>query len=185
MTSGKRDAAQPFNARHLHIVAFANEGASLAGEELLSHYPRLAHEAVREDESVVRWSASGRAVPVTGGSPEIWLDLQADAQIWLQCQRCLEPVCQLLSVQRSFRFVHNESAAAELDEEIDEDVLVYSKDFDLYTLMEDELLMELPVAPRHEECPQAPLMQTQTQDFSDQPEDKPHPFAALQALKKK
>ena len=63
------------------------------------------------------------------------------------------PVDVPLAVDRSFRFVADEATAAAEDDESEEDVLALSRSFDLLELIEDELLMELPVAPRHEVCP--------------------------------
>lgn len=184
--SGGRRPAQPFNARHLDIVAFAESGASLSGEDLLSHYARLVREDLQgAGDTPVRWQAQGRAEPVAGDQPEIWLDLQADTELHLQCQRCLESMQQPLHIARSFRFVRDEATAEVLDEDLEEDVLVWRKDFDLQALVEDELLMELPVAPRHAACPSAPAMQAQTADFDPEAQEKPHPFAALEALRKK
>lgn len=183
--SGGKRAAQPFNARHLDIVAFAEAGASLSGEDPLSHYARLSREDLDgEGKAVVRWQAQGRSEPVAGGAPEIWLDLQAQTELGMQCQRCLEPMRQALAFERSLRFVRDEATAEQLDEELEEDVLVWRKDFDLQALVEDELLMELPVAPRHEVCPSTPPMQVQTHDFDAGEQEKPNPFAALKALKK-
>lgn len=183
--SGGKRAAQPFNARHLDIVAFAEAGASLSGEDPLSHYARLSREDLDgEGKAVVRWQAQGRSEPVAGGAPEIWLDLQAQTELGMQCQRCLDPMRQALAFERSFRFVRDEATAELLDEELEDDVLVWRKDFDLQALVEDELLMELPVAPRHEVCPSTPPMQVQTHDFDAGEQEKPNPFAALKALKK-
>ena len=183
--SGGKRAAQPFNARHLDIVAFAEAGASLSGEDPLSHYARLSREDLDgEGKAVVRWQTQGRSEPVAGGAPEIWLDLQAQTELGMQCQRCLEPMRQALAFERSFRFVRDEATAEQLDEELEDDVLVWRKDFDLQALVEDELLMELPVAPRHEVCPSTPPMQVQTHDFDAGEQEKPNPFAALKALKK-
>lgn len=183
--SGGKRAAQPFNARHLDIVAFAEAGASLSGEDPLSHYARLSREDLDgEGKAVVRWQTQGRSEPVAGGAPEIWLDLQAQTELGMQCQRCLEPMRQALAFERSLRFVRDEATAEQLDEELEEDVLVWRKDFDLQALVEDELLMELPVAPRHEVCPSTPPMQVQTHDFDAGEQEKPNPFAALKALKK-
>ena len=63
--------APPFSAQHLDIAAFAEAGACLAGETVLSHYPRLADEVLDTDQDTpVRWQAQGLLVPVLGGSPE-------------------------------------------------------------------------------------------------------------------
>ena len=58
-------------------------------------------------------------------------------------------------MERSFRFVPDEEMAAAQDEQSEEDVLALSRSFDLVELVEDELLMEMPLAPRHEVCPDA------------------------------
>lgn len=178
--------ATPFSARHLDVVAFAKAGATLEGAAPLSHYRRLTHEQTKADAvPQVHWKAHGKSVEVPGGKPEIWLLLTAEASVPTQCQRCLEPMLQQVVADRAFRFVADEAAAELLDEEIEEDVLVYQKDFDLLELVEDELLMALPVAPRHANCPHAPVMQTQTADFVQEDAPKAHPFAMLEALKKK
>jgi uncharacterized protein len=52
---------------------------------------------------------------------------------------------------------------------------------DFPALVEDELLMALPMVPMHDTCPES----IQTQYESPHFEDKPHPFAALARLKEK
>ncbi len=91
--------------------------------------------------------------PLHAAAAEIWLHLRADAVLPLTCQRCLGPVEVALAVDRSFRFVADEELAAAEDELAEEDVLALSRSFDLVELVEDELLMEMPLAPRHEVCP--------------------------------
>ena len=60
-----------------------------------------------------------------------------------------------LAVDRVFRFARNDEEAAELDEvSEDEDVLALGRPLDLLSLVEDELIMALPIVPRHEACPQ-------------------------------
>ncbi len=47
-----------------------------------------------------------------------------------------------------------EEAAAALDAESDDDVLALESSLDLHALVEDELLLALPLVPRHDECPE-------------------------------
>ena len=77
-----------------------------------------------------------------------------------------------------------EELAAIEDEESEEDVLVLSRNFNLAELVEDELLMALPVAPKHEVCPKPVKLSVADADFAEEPEEKPNPFAVLQQLKK-
>ncbi len=173
------------NPRRIPIVAFAEARGALGGENPLTDFPRLATEASAASDVTVRWQAQGRTVAAQGTAAQIWLDLQATTVLPALCQRCLHPMMHTVSFNRAFRFVHDEATAQQLDDEVEEDVLVYSKQFDLLALVEDELLMALPIAPRHENCPQAPVLHVQSDDFPAQPQEQPHPFAALQALKKK
>jgi uncharacterized protein len=85
-------------------------------------------------------------------------------------------------IDRSFRFVESEAQAELEDDESSEDVLVLSQDFDLVGLIEDEVLMDLPVVPRHETCPVAIKLLAADPDFEDTPA-KPNPFAVLAGLK--
>ena len=59
--------------------------------------------------------------------------------------------------------------------------------FDLLAVVEDELLMALPLVPMHETCPDMPVFSAGEAELA-QPEGaaevKPHPFAALAQLKK-
>ena len=59
-----------------------------------------------------------------------------------------------LGVDRRLFFVAGEDAAAALDTESDDDVLALEPFLDLRGLVEDELLLALPLVPRHEVCPE-------------------------------
>ena len=118
--------------------------------------------------------------PVRGGPPQTWLHLHAQASLALVCQRCLGPVETPLMAQRSFLFVAGEETAAQLDADSEDDVLALTRSLDLQELVEDELLLALPLVPRHELCPQPLPM-----EHGDAPdEERPNPFAALAALKR-
>lgn len=43
-------------------------------------------------------------------------------------------------------------------------MLVLSREFDLHALIEDELLMALPMVPMHEHCPEAVPMESESED---------------------
>jgi len=168
----------------LNIVEFAQAGGQLSGTEPLSRFERLAAEAVESiDGRQVEWHAQGEQRHDAGGRDEPWLHLEAGADLPLTCQRCLTPVRTRLSADRWFRFVADEETAAALDEELEEDVLVASRDFDLLGLVEDELLMELPITPRHDVCPQDVPLSAQDPDFDSAEKERANPFSALAKLR--
>lgn len=175
-----------FDAGRLDVSAFAQAGATLSAAEPLSAYRRLLDEsAVADAAAEVRWTATGQMRTATGGPAVPWIHLDAAVTLPLVCQRCLQPVDTPLAADRWFRFVADEETAALEDEEAEEDVLVSSHDFDLRELVEDELLMDIPFAPVHEVCPAPVRMSAADPDFDAAGQERPNPFAALEALKKK
>jgi uncharacterized protein len=83
---------------------------------------------------------------------------------------------QPVHVVNRFLITDDEDAADRLDQDDDYDVVVGSATFDLDTLIEDEVILALPSAPRHRVC---------ADGADDTPKTiaKPSPFAALAALK--
>ena len=172
----------------LDVRAFAQAGASLQTDDPIAHFERLQSEAHREEGGPaldrVTWQAKGEMRPgVSGGAPAAWLHLEARAVVPLTCQRCLGPVEMPLSVDRWFRFVADEATAAAEDDECEEDLLALEPRPRLYEVLEDELLMALPVVPRHDECPEPVPLASSDDDFEAACAEKPNPFAALASLR--
>lgn len=84
--------------------------------------------------------------------PQTWLHLRGQAQVVLRCQRCLELVPTVLCFDRRYLFVRDEEQAARLDEDLEDDVLVLERELDLHALVEDELLLAMPLVPMHDAC---------------------------------
>ena len=168
----------------LDVKAFAKAGGHLSGHDTLLKYKRLAEEGKGLHPDLrVDWMADGELRTTHGMDGQVWLRLKASASLPLICQRCLHPVDVPLEVEREFRFVADEATAEALDDEVEEDLLAISREFDLHELIEDELLMALPVVPRHEECPTEVPMQSSDDDFEAAEAERPNPFAALASLR--
>ncbi len=175
-----------YDAQHLNIEAFAKANGSIDCTETLARFGRLLEEAQGAgSQNLVRFAAKGMTRPNGTTNEQIWLALSADVAVPQTCQRCLGPVDVPVSFEREFRFVASEAVAAVEDEESEEDVLVLSRDFNLLELVEDELLMALPVVPKHEVCPGAVKLQVADPDFAEEVQEKPNPFAVLEQLKKR
>lgn len=165
------------------VAELARTRSSLAGELPLSALPRLLADVwpPTGDMPQVRWRLEARSQAQAGGlKDQVWAHLTAQLAVQVTCQSCLEPMPVDLVVDRHFRFVATEEEALLEDEESEEDVLVDAHCLDAYALLEDELLMALPLAPRHGGC----IAQYQAPPEVEIAEEKPNPFAALAALKK-
>lgn len=180
--------ARPLDPRRLDVATFALAGGCLEGAWPLADLSRLQQDALplADDRpaSAVAWSAHGDQRAVAGGDAQIWLHLQARTALRMSCQRCLQPVSVALDIRPSLRFVHGEAQAERLDEDSEEDVLALGAPLDLRELIEDELILALPLVPRHDRCPQ-PLPMAAGEAHESTADDRPaHPFAALAALRR-
>ena len=171
-----------FDPARLDVAAFAAGRGSLEGNWPLESFERLAKATLSladGGEDPVRWKAEGTLAPLLGTGLRPALRLRAEAAVGVECQRCLQRMVLPLSVDRRVFFVAGDDAAAGLDAESDDDVLVLEPALDLKELVEDELLLALPLVPRHEVCPE-PL----PFEPPSEPPAAEHPFAALAALKR-
>ncbi|MDI9330231.1 MAG: YceD family protein [Alphaproteobacteria bacterium] len=148
---------KPWDPQRLDVRAFARDGATLSGQTPMADMPRLQAERTDPDqagaaEPDVLWVLKGENKDLRGGAHQTWLRVQAQAQLRLMCQRCLEPLAQTLNVDRLFRFVSTEEAAQAEDDQAEEDLLVANQAFDALCLVEDELILAMPLVPRHDDC---------------------------------
>jgi uncharacterized protein len=172
--------SQEYFVDRLDIKAFANSQGTLAGKALLSGFERLLAQAQgQEGARQVAWTAHGEMRTGASGDEQCWLHVQASLSLPQTCQRCLSDVDIPVRVARDFRFVATEAQAEAEDEEAEEDVLAWSQSFDLLALIEDELLMALPLVPLHEVCPTGVTMSAQDADFEPTEGKKHNPFAVL------
>ncbi len=127
---------------------FAKEGRVLEGTLPLSTLERL-HDllAVVEGEIIFRLKGS------KGARGEHLLQLVVTGTLPLACQRCLKAVPYDLDVDSLLELVP-EGAELSQDELEDDtrDFLPVAKELEVAELVEDEILLALPVAPRHEKC---------------------------------
>ncbi len=166
--------------RHL-----AQQADTLSGSAPLSAFARVSEglPALDAELAPVRWSARAEWRQASGAAePELWLWLGLDAEVPQTCQRCLRPYVQPVEAERWFRFVATEEIALAEDDDSEEDLLVLDPRLDLLALVEDELLLELPLVPMHDQCPEPPRMSAGELPEAE-PQEQPHPFAALAALK--
>jgi uncharacterized protein len=168
--------------KRLDVKAMALHAQSLEGLEPLQNYERLAPDLKGlGPEVMLNWSARFESRTGAAGGLEPWLKLQVSTRFPLICQRCLEALDLPVQSSREFRFVATEALAEEQDDDCEEDLLVLTREFDLAGLIEDELVMALPLIPRHEICPTAVPMSAVDADF-EAANVKPNPFEGLSGL---
>lgn len=88
-----------------------------------------------------------------GANGELMLHLEVSGVLPLACQRCLKSVAFDLDVDNLLQLVPEgvELSQEELEDDT-RDFLPVARELNVVDLVEDEILLTLPVAPRHEKC---------------------------------
>jgi uncharacterized protein len=163
---------------------FTRRGDVAEGRVPLAELERLGALLVA-DEGVLAWRLAGGSELGADGSRRAHLHLVLSATLAMRCVRCLDRIDVPLGVERDYRLVATE-AQAEL-EDVDEDevdLLVGARRFDLAGLVEDEAIMALPPAPRHDHCSAPAAAIDGGPEQPDEAVTAPrNPFAALGALR--
>ena len=152
-------------------LKFAVDGASLSGTVPVAELSRLASMVV-DTVGTVSYELIGESG--LGRSPS--LRFKATVVLQLCCQRCLGALEWALDRESVLQLVRPGTPIPDEELENDEvDVIEATPDMDVLALVEDELLLAVPLAPRHDSCdPPRPLGGA----------DKESPFAALAKLRK-
>ena len=152
-------------------LSFAREGRSLQGELPISGLERL-HDALAEIAGSIVFRLNGRI----GRQDKPQLLLEVSGRVPVICQRCLGRLDYPLSIDSVLELIADEADLSQDELEDDtRDFLVAQKELDVVALVEDEIILALPSAPRHDDCA---LPDSNTRGT------KVSPFAALAALKK-
>lgn len=115
------------------------------------------------------------------------LAFKLTGEIWLSCQRCLQPISIDLTDDYDIALLDNDSQARLVNDE--QDYLLLAEVVSEQTperllpfknLIEDEILLKAPMAPKHDDCDMA------VEQVGEIPEEEnENPFAALASLKGK
>jgi len=182
MATSSRDP----DPRRLDVAAFAAAAGELEGRWPADRLTRLSAATFAPEDGAPRadidWRVRGERRLLEGAGSQPSLLIGADTEVTLECQRCLQPMKVPLHAARRVFFVEGEEAAAALDAEVEDDVLALAPALDLRELIEDELLLALPLVPRHAHCPEPLPRAFIEEEAARDPAD--NPFAALAALKR-
>jgi uncharacterized protein len=128
----------------IDVPEFAHRAEAMAGETPVVALPRV-RELLAKPEGDVRYECVGAVR--RDGKPSIRLHVAAS--VWMVCQRCLAPVRVDIESDRELVFVPEAALGDVADEESDADYLPLGGRVSPMELVEDELLLSLPLAPKH------------------------------------
>jgi uncharacterized protein len=153
---------------------FCRTGGFREGVTPVTEMTRLAADCANASGEIA-WSIQGGVTPQ--GYPTMTLSVAGTVQ--LVCQRCLAPFDYRIDSSTQLVLGRDDEEADGMEEVLDDesiDVIVGSHTADIRELLEDEALLALPQAPKHEVCPSTTLLDTLKSE-------KVSPFAGLKNLK--
>ena len=158
-------------------IKFARRGTSFVGKLALDKFERLVIDALSRlgNVEIEAEFSFEEGFPTFIG--------KASTSVQLKCQRCLEPVDVPLNVSLNVAFVSSEESAAEVPEPF-EAVLLESEEISIVEVVEEELILALPIVPYHETCDAYDYRTPDEKE--DQASDKggsENPFSVLEQLK--
>lgn len=169
---------------HISLDKWADTGFEWSGEVDPNSFERLATTLSAEhDQSNTQLNAE-----LYRRNNVLHLAFTLTGDVWLTCQRCLQPIAIDLSDDYDIALLENDSQVRLIDEEqdyllLDEIVTEQSPErlLPFKKLVEDEILLKIPMAPKHDDC------EMSVEQFGEIPEEEENenPFAALASLKGK
>lgn len=160
---------------------FAVNGETLAGEWPVATLARFA-PLLHEPSGTVRWRLDGERD--ADGRKLVHVQIATEAS--LTCQRCLGPVTLRLQAEARLAPLAAEAQAVQLPSQY-EPLLAGDEGVSIAELLEDELILALPLVAMHEdesECAAGGCVSPPDAVPTPVADGKPNPFAALSALLK-
>jgi uncharacterized protein len=107
------------------------------------------------------------------------LKISVNGDIDLSCQRCLGKMKHVLNIKAKFILAQSEYELSRYDDDIFVEAIYAPNELNVLSLIEDEIILSLPISPRHQdiEC----HFPTKNQIHSTI--NRKHPFAVLASLK--
>ena len=161
-------------------IRLAEEGGRLVGRLSTRLMHRLLSQCANNESQVLidlQFERAGRGRWEMSGT--------VSTEVTTTCQRCLHPVTVAVAAEPRVMFVRSQDEERRLSEDIAAEVVVVAGPVALSELVEDELLLAMPMTPLHPEgvcgsMPASPPASISTKTT----EEKPNPFAVLSTIKK-
>ncbi len=109
---------------------------------------------------------------------------KCQAHVRMTCQRCMNPVEVPVSTEFELGIVFSDEQAKHLPKAY-EPVMAERDELELLPVLEDEIILSLPMFAYHNECGEHELEQAEEEIVPEETEAPDNPFSVLEQLKKK
>ncbi|MBM3350896.1 MAG: hypothetical protein FJY53_03795 [Betaproteobacteria bacterium] len=154
-------------------VLFAKRGEHLSGELSVEQCARLVGllplASMEKGMGSIHYTLDGNE----DAAGCLFLHLTVEVNLMVTCQRCLNPMPLSLDLQFNYLVSDQDVDNEDWDDNDECDVQEPSSVMDLIALIEDELIIALPIAPMHESACGSGVTQSG---------ERPNPFAVLKGV---
>lgn len=169
--------------RRADLFKLAHQGACISSHVDVAKLKRFA-EALAGDSGVVsvelQFGIDEQGVRNATGSIE--------TDIKVLCQRCLQPMDLHVQSEVAIAFVKDDEQVRHLPKRYEPILVNDDEETELVDIIEDDLLLSLPLVTYHEEDECSGLSRYETEsdveDLGETIDEKPNPFSVLEQLKK-
>ncbi len=169
-----------YHARHMsaRIIIDAHDfvrfSRSLHGKIKLDKCTRLK-DYLADNRGSLNYEING----ILNKNDKSILQIIIEGEISLICQRCLGEYVYVLNLKSDLFLVNDEEELSYLDDDESIEGILASSDMDIIELIEEEIILSLPISPRHKkgDCSEEKLI-------NNYKLKKKYPFAELLKLKK-
>ncbi|NVJ65889.1 MAG: DUF177 domain-containing protein [Gammaproteobacteria bacterium] len=158
---------------------FAETGKLIDGIFATAYFDRLCQE-LYSDKGEIACKINGLKNHDTGLK---MLQLEVSGEVELVCQGCTEPFMHQLEHKAILYPCYTEEQMKQMPDD-GEPVLADEDGLDIKSVVEDELILSLPLIPLFGECEELEAYQVgELPELTDEEVEKENPFAALKNLK--
>ena len=121
----------------------------LAGTVRIAELPRVSDQ-VSEDADAGAATIAWRIAGTTDALGRPAVEVALDGAVILECQRCLRPFTWPVTQRTLLLLARDEREQTRLDQDDEHEVIVAAAPLDARSMVEDEVLLTLPLAPHCE-----------------------------------
>lgn len=162
-----------FARSFIDSLDFARNGRKISGEVPVAEMPRLL-DTLENPQGILSYTVHGGM----DSRDDPLLNVSVAGHCQLRCQRCLNAMDYPVRLDVRLMLLSQAGLDALGDDEDECDSILAEAQLDVLNLLEEEVLLSLPIAPKHDD-----LGACQAADGNNTPREAKHPFAVLAKLK--
>lgn len=160
-------------------IEFVNNASVHRDKIALRELMRL-RDVLFSDEGALNYQIKGHVD--SNGRPSLKVSIKGDVS--LICQRCLNNLVHEVAIENDLCLAKNNAEFDRINEDNSIDAILAVPELDVIDLIEEEIILSLPISPNHEDNQCDPYQSALNKPSADNALQSTNPFLALAVLKK-